>query len=107
MSKLGRYQSHAARRQELWGLKNTAIYCWYYCRGVNLDGTHRLLHMSVSDEVRSTRICTLPSKQLAAQGIDQLCSYVGSHDICRGPMHAAGVQPGSECKPSPQLLGCV
>ena len=25
------------------------------CRGVNLDGTHRLLHMSVADEVRVTQ----------------------------------------------------
>lgn len=27
------------------------LYNMYGCRGVNLDGTHRLLHMSVSDEV--------------------------------------------------------
>lgn len=26
-----------------------------HCRTVNLDGTHRLLHMSVSDEVRGAQ----------------------------------------------------
>lgn len=48
----GRAQRVSAAVLALFPLNNSAVLTNLHFRAVNLNGTHRLLHLSVSDEVR-------------------------------------------------------
>jgi hypothetical protein len=62
------------------------------CRAINLDGTHRLLHLSVSDEVRlllvqpgmlwlplTSATVLLPAAGLSLTGV--VCFFSGGHAV--------------------------